>query len=673
MFSFRLNKGFVEQYDEIKPDWGWTDEAGNSVGEVIFLRTYSREKEDGTKETWVEVCERVVNGMFSILKDHAKTNRLPWNDNKAHRMAEDAFDRLFNFKWTPPGRGLWMMGTPLVNEHKNSAALQNCAFVSTGDMTKSDPAGPFAFLMEASMHGIGVGFDADGAKKGFEVHAPRHVDGVKPEWYDVDDDREGWVKSVRWLLESYLKPDMNAIGFSYGKIRKKGEPIKTFGGVAAGPEPLMELHNRLRKILDVKASAFTDNLLDTRTIADIGNLIGVCVVSGNVRRSAELFIGDIWDDDFLNLKNSERFPERNAMNTGWGFMSNNSVAVNRKTDLSPVTEGIKRNGEPGVIWLDTTREYGRLADKPDGKDWRVQGFNPCAEQPLESYECCTLVETYMDRHEDYDDFIATLKLSYLYAKTVTLLPTHWEKTNAVMQRNRRIGASVSGVTNFLDNNSLIELREWLDNGFAFIRDLDSNYSEWLGVRESIRVTTVKPSGTVSLVTGSSPGVHWIPGGEFHIRRVTFDMDSPILHRLAEAGYPWEPSVYTEGSAVVEFPVHSRGKRSEAEVPLWEKATLAAELQRWWSDNSVSVTLSYHPEEAEQIPHILQWGAGNLKTASFLPMGGAYEQMVYETITEEEYRERIKAIKPIDMASAYFDGGQATGEAYCTTDKCELPV
>ena len=159
MFSFKLTEDFVNSYKEKKVPWGYTDAAGNSVGEITFLRTYSRLKEDGTKETWAEVCERVINGMYSLQKDHAKSQRLPWSDSKAQASAKEAYDRLFQLKWTPPGRGLWVMGTNIVNVQKNSAALQNCSFVSTNAMTKIDPSKPFAFLMEASMLGVGVGFD----------------------------------------------------------------------------------------------------------------------------------------------------------------------------------------------------------------------------------------------------------------------------------------------------------------------------------------------------------------------------------------------------------------------------------------------------------------------------------------------------------------------------------
>jgi hypothetical protein len=215
-----------------------------------------------------------------------------------------------------------------------------------------------------------------------------------------------------------------------------------------------------------------------KDIADIGNMIGVCVVSGNVRRSAELLIGQIDDQEFLNLKNAEMFPDRNSYDPetpGWAWMSNNSVEVAVGTDFSPIVDGIVRNGEPGVIWTDMSRKYGRLEDPANNKDWRISGYNPCAEQSLESFEMCTLVETYLNRHEDLEDYKRTLKFAYLYAKTVTLLPTHWEETNAIMQRNRRIGTSMSGVANFADNQGLPALRQWMDEGYKTIQKYDEVY------------------------------------------------------------------------------------------------------------------------------------------------------------------------------------------------------
>ena len=672
MFSFKLTEDFVQSYKGKTVPWGYTDAAGNSVGEITFLRTYSRLKEDGTKETWSEVCERVINGMYSLQKDHAKTNRLPWNDAKAQASAKEAYDRLWNLKWTPPGRGLWVMGTPIVNVQRNSAALQNCSFVSTDAMTKVNPAKPFAFLMEASMLGVGVGFDDKGADKDFTIYEPQpDTDPIV-----IPDTREGWVDSVALLINAFLKSDCKAPVFDYKEIRPAGTPIKTFGGTAAGHEPLERLHNHIRRIFKDRSG----EKLTRKDIADIGNLIGVCVVSGNVRRSAELLLGRLDDKDFLNLKNAEVYPERNSYdpkNPGWAWMSNNSVEVSVGQDLSPIIDGIARNGEPGVIWMDVTRQYGRLADPINNKDWRAAGYNPCAEQSLESMECCTLVETYLNRHDNLDDFKRTLKFAYLYAKTVTLLPTHWEETNAIMQRNRRIGTSISGVANFADNKGLPMLRNWMDIGYTTIQQYDKSYSEWLGIRESIKMTTVKPSGTVSILAGESPGVHWPVGGKYFLRAIRFANSDPMLPLFKMAQYRVEPaSESPDTTSVVFFPIKSGALRSEKDVSIYEKTALAATAQRYWSDNSVSVTISFDTEtEAQHIGTVLHMYDGQLKTVSFLPSGNTvYPQMPYTQITEEEYEQAKMTLFPIDFAGVYAGmAADAIGESYCTTDFCEVKL
>lgn len=671
MFSFHLTDEFVNAYRTKPSPFGYKDAGGNSVGEITFLRTYSRIRDDGTKETWVDVCERVINGMYSLQKDHCKKNRLPWNDAKAQASAKEAFDRLFTLKWTPPGRGLWAMGTAIVSVQRNSAALQNCAFVSTAEMTKLNPARPFAFLMEASMLGVGVGFDDKGADKDFYIYEP-----TQEETYIVPDTREGWVESLSLLLNSFLKENQSKYSFDYTNIRPSGTPIKTFGGIAAGHEPLEKMHNYIRKMF----SGRKGQKLTRIDIADIGNLIGVCVVSGNVRRSAELLIGRLDDQDFLNLKNKDKFPERNSYDPsapGWGWMSNNSIETEVGKDLTSIIEGISLNGEPGVIWMDVSKKYGRLIDPPNNKDHRVAGYNPCAEQSLESYECCTLVETYLGRHESLEDYKRTLKFAYLYAKTVTLLPTHWEETNAIMQRNRRIGASMSGVADFADRHGMPILKEWMNQGYKTIQRYDNVYSEWLGIRESIKMTTVKPSGTVSILAGESPGVHWTPGGKFFNRTIRFSNEDPMLPLFRMANYRVESaSESPDTTSVVYFPIKSQAIRSEKDVTIFEKMALATTAQRYWSDNSVSVTVSFNKEtESHHVGTVLHMHDGQLKTVSFLPSGNdTYPQMPYMQITEEEYLEQTNKLLPIDLAEVYAGrAADAVGERYCTTDYCEIKL
>jgi adenosylcobalamin-dependent ribonucleoside-triphosphate reductase len=670
VFSFRLSDEFVNKYVGIEPPFGFKDAGLNSLGEITFIRTYSRVKEDGKKERWHEVCKRVIEGMYSVQKNHAKENRLPWNDYKAQKSAQEAFDRMFNLKWTPPGRGLWAFGTPMTMEKRNSAALQNCAMVSTRDIDRNDPGALFSWVMDALMLGVGVGFDTIGQDKEMPIYAPTEPVVI----YEIPDTREGWVESVRLLINSMLRPNQNIQEFKYDLIRPLGAPIKGFGGVSSGPQPLIDLHQRIRKVIGSRVG----ETLDSRAIVDIVNLIGTCVVSGNVRRSATLALGSAGDNDFINLKNGEVFPERNSFdseNPGWAWMSNNSISATVGTNYDDYVDLIANNGEPGFIWLDVARNYGRLADPADGKDYRVMGFNPCAEQPLESYELCTLVEVHLNRHTDKEDFLRTLKFAYLYGKTVTLVPTHWQITNGIMQRNRRIGTSLTGIASFADTHGLPTTRDWMDEGYQTIRKYDKQYSEWLCVRESIRVTTVKPSGSVSLLSGASPGVHWPVGGEYFLRAIRFSDQDPMMHLFKAAGYKTEPDLVSANTMVVYFPVHSGHPRSEKDVTLFEKIGLAATTQKYWSDNGVSVTLSFDKDsETKHIAPALHMYEGQLKAVSFLPMGNTvYPQQPYQQITQEEYDDYVGKIAKIDW-SAIYDGVEnldSVGEMYCTTDYCEI--
>ena len=670
MFSFKLTEEFINQYKDREVPFGFRDAGGNALGELVFIRTYSRKKDDGTKEKWFEVCERVINGMYSIQKDHCKENRLPWNDRKSHASAQEAFDRMFNLKWTPPGRGLWTMGSKMVMEGKNSAALQNCAFVSTRDLDKYDPGALFSWVMDALMLGVGVGFDVLGAEKDIEILKPKADETT----FIIPDTREGWVESTRVLINSFLTPNKSTQLFDYDLIRAYGEPIKGFGGTASGPKPLIEMHEKIRAVVGGRVG----DKLDSRAIVDIVNLIGTCVVAGNVRRSATLAMGSPEDEVFSNLKNPEVYPDRNSYDPeapGWAWMSNNSIAAKVGTPYENYVDLIVDNGEPGFIWLDTTRNYGRTVDAPDGKDYRVMGFNPCAEQPLESYELCTLVEVHMNRHENKEDFLRTLKFAYLYGKTVTLLSTHWQQTNAIMQRNRRIGTSLTGIASFADTNGLPVLRQWQDEGYKKVREYDNQYSEWLCIRESIRATTVKPSGSVSILSGETPGVHWGPGGKYFLRAIRFSTSDPMMALFKAAGYKIEKDIVSANTKVVYFPVKSEHDRSEKDVSLFEKIGLAATTQKYWSDNGVSVTLSFDAEtEKQHVASALHMYEGQLKAVSFLPMSNStYPQQPYTQITRAQYEGYIGKIKTIDFNAIYdgVEGLEAIGESYCSTDACEL--
>lgn len=646
---FRLSDTFIEPYKGAEVPWG-------PLGYVTYKRTYSRRLSEFDPDTtgseeWWQTCRRVVEGMFNMQKQHVFQLGLEWNDNKAQKTAKDAYDRLFNLKWTPPGRGLWMMGTKFIEE-RTAAGLFNCAFRSTRDLaTKGGYL--FAWMMDALMVGIGVGFDTEGAGT-LSIKEPQYTNDTLV----IDDSREGWVDSVHMLLDGFFFGS-KVPKFDYSAIRKFGAHIKGFGGTSSGPDPLIELHESLREL-------FSDKIGENITsvdIVDTENLIGRCVVSGNVRRSAALAMGRYDDTPYLEMKNDQE----KLYHHRWG--SNNSFNAEVGMDYTWHAEQSQKNGEPGYIWLNNARTRGRFKDDLRYDDINVAGFNPCVEQQLEDAELCCLVETYPAKHEDLEDYLKTLKIAYLYGKTITLSNTHWPETNAKMLKNRRIGLSQSGVVQAFNKHGRREMYSWCDKAYEHVKELDEEYSNWLCIPKSVRMTSIKPSGTVSLLNGSTPGIHF-PEDEYYIRRIRFSTDNKMLEALKECGYTIEDDKYSPNTVCVEFPVHepyfSKGKRS---ISMWEQLEIAAQYQYYWADNSVSITVTFKPDEASQIKSALELYETRLKAVSFLRFEETgYEQAPYEPITEKEYKKLSAKISPLSRI-INEDGG--SGTKFCTNDTCTI--
>lgn len=643
--SFKLDETFIEKYKGKQPDWG-------PLGYITYKRTYARiiEEKERKEEFW-ETIRRVVEGCYSIQKEHCIRLSLPWNDAKAQKSAETMFEKIWNFKFLPPGRGLWMMGTEFIARH-GSMSLNNCGFASTQDIDlKYSKA--FEFVMDALMLGVGVGFDTKGAGK-ITIKQPKEGHFK----YEIPDSREGWVEALKLTLEAYFLgkqvPD-----YDFSLIRSAGEPIRGFGGIASGPAPLKKMLEDIQGILETRIGQSITSV----DIVDIMNHIGKCVVAGNVRRSAEIALGDPTDLDFVTCKQDEE----KLYSHRWA--SNNSVFAMIGLDYSFIADQIKVNGEPGIFWLENAQAYSRMRDKPDFKDKKAAGVNPCGEQTLESFELCCLVETFPSRHESYEEFQETLKYAYLYAKSVTLVNTHWKETNAVMLKNRRMGISQTGIIEAFVKHGRRTILEWSDKGYHYLRDLDEEYSDWLCIPKSIKITTVKPSGTVSLLPGVPPGIHY-PHSEYYIRRIRVSKNSDLIEPIKNAGYYIEDDLYSPNTVVVEFPVHEEYfDRSKNDVSIWEQIANAIDYQAYWSDNQVSITVTFKPEEKGEIKRVLQFCEDKLKSASFLPIKEhGYKQAPYEQITKERYEEIKSKIKPLDLDTTK---DRAIGEKFCDSEVCEV--
>jgi len=643
--KFVLPEDFINKYKGKQPDWG-------PLGYITYKRTYARRiEEENRTEEFYETVRRIVEGCFSIQKEHCLKLGLPWDEEKALQSAKKMYEKIWNFKFIPPGRGLWVMGTPFIDKH-GSMALNNCGFVSTEDI---DIKGSMAFqwCMDALMLGVGVGFDTKGAGK-IKIEKPIKSNNI----FKIPDSREGWVKALGKVLDGYFFGQEIPI-MDYSLIRPAGSPIRGFGGVASGPEPLKELLEDVARLLDERIG----QTIKSSDIVDIFNMIGKCVVAGNVRRSAEIALGDLNDTEFINLKQDKE----KLVHHRWA--SNNSVIAKVGMDYSPLINGIAKNGEPGILWLENAQKYSRINGEPDWKDKNAKGVNPCGEQTLESFELCCLVETFPSRHDTYEEFEETLKYAYLYAKSVTLLNTHWPITNAVMLKNRRIGTSQSGIIDAFVKHGRRTMLEWCEKGYKYLRKLDEKFSDWMCIPRSLKITSVKPSGTVSLLPGVSPGIHY-PHAEYYIRRIRISKNSDLYPLLKEAGYKIEEDIYDKNSFVVEFPIHEKYfDRAKKDVSIWEQFQNAVDYQRFWADNQVSITITFKKEEVKEIKRCLECFEDKLKGVSLLPLKDhGYKQPPYEEITKEQYEEMVKNIKPLKFGIV---NDNPVGEEGCETDACAI--
>ncbi len=688
----------------MKPKW-------SAFSEFLFYRTYSRVKPDGSQENWGDCVVRVIEGIMSIRKDHYIRNFIAWDESYWRKYAHEMAISLYKMQWMPPGRGCWAMGSSFIYE-RGALALYNCAFTVLPAKFYKD----LGWGMDALMNGVGVGFDP----------TPDEVIVYTPEeWVDyiIPDSREGWVDSVETLCRAFLVPGGVLPIFDYSLIRPAGEPIRGFGGVASGPDPLERLHKSL--VAAFKRYKEDPSYDSVRLKADCANFVGCCVVAGNVRRSAEILLGSIHDDVFLNLKNYERYPERAAH----GWMSNNSVRLLEDRDfhkLDIIAEGIRRNGEPGYINM-RNFPLGRIG-KDDGlRRDRAIGINPCGEIPLEDKEVCNLSETFPTRCASSREWLDACEYAAFYSCTVSLLPTHRPETNSVIARNRRIGVSIADFTGWEKKKGITRITTLLRAGYKRVFETATNRNSEAGVPAPVRYTTMKPGGTIPRVADVESGCKY-PAFEYILRRVRVARNSQIAKVLIAAGVPYEPEVHQPNETLVfEFPIKSNGAPPAGKVSLWKQAINLALLQREWADNAVSNTLNFKPawvlknrypckdytqasttlnalraeygldrgwsedkyklvlsntevqlfehdehHEEENVEAVLAYLAPITKSVSLLPHTpeGVYAQMPESELTKDEYEARVASFPTIDWSKlSNWDG---MDEKYCDGDFCHVP-
>jgi ribonucleoside-triphosphate reductase len=513
------------------------------------------------------------------------------------------------------------------------------------------------------MLGSGVGFNIQNR---YVNELPRVRDSFKtPTRNDsasasfiVPDSREGWVSLLQRLLDSAFGTG-GTFDYSTQLVRGKGAPIKGFGGIASGPEDLVWGIGEIGRILEGRANA----QLRPIDCLDIMNIIGAVVVSGNVRRSAQIAIGDYDDLDYLRAKRWDL----GSIPT-WRNNSNNSVVCHDISLLpNEFWEGYAGNGEPyGLINLDLARSCGRIGET-QYPDPLLRGFNPCAEQGLEDYETCCLAEIFLPNITTKQELLDLASLLYRVCKHSLALPCHLAETQEVVHRNMRMGL---GVTGYLQASE--DQRGWLSECYEYLRKFDKEYSAARGFNRSIKLTTVKPSGTLSLLPGVTPGAH--PAyARFMVRRISVSSNSPLVEVCRQHGYDVEFKRKNDGTddhstVLVSFPFsYPRSALTAAECSAITQLEVVRRLNKEWSDNSVSCTVYYKPEELPGIIEYLKENySENFKSLSFLRHSGhGYDQAPYEEITEELYNELVQKTTIItQVAEAAFESDDECASGIC---------
>lgn len=624
----------------------------STVGYITYKRTYARRLNEADATSPTEEFEDTVNRVIASANEQLYVG---FTEEEQTRLKK----YLMELKGTVAGRFLWQMGTQTVNK-LGLASLQNCAFT-----TINEPVRPFTWAMDMLMLGSGVGYNIQKVNVdklpvvNADFTAPTRLDVADADFI-VPDSREGWVALLgKTLKAAFLSDKKKTFTFSTMNIRGKGAPIKGFGGTASGPEDLCWGIAKISEVLEKRAG----RKLRPIDCLDIMNIIGAVVVAGNVRRSAQIAIGDSDDVEYLLAK---RWDMGNI--PSWRAMSNNSVVCNDIKDLHEYFwDGYEGKGEPyGLINLKLSRKMGRLGET-QYPDPDVQGYNPCAEQSLASYETCCLAEVWLPNVSSYEEFVDICTLLYRINKHSLALPCHLDETADIVHKNMRMGIGVTGVLQASE-----EQKSWLRPAYTQLREFDKQYSEKHNFPTSVKITTVKPSGTLSLLPGVTPGCH--PAyAQYMIRRIRISADHPLVQVCREHGYPVEYQQNFDGSedhstVVVSFPfAYPEGTVLAKEMTAISQLETVKWLQEVWSDNSVSCTVYYRKEELPEIKKYLAKNyKNNHKSLSFLLHSEhGFKQAPYEEISKEAYEELVaktRLITKIDEAS--FDGGDECASGAC---------
>lgn len=651
----RNKKTVSEVFNNKDVQWG-------PIGKDIYLRTYSRLKQDGTQETWKDTVLRVVDGNLALV------NRKFHEPNEREKL----LDLIYNMNMIPAGRHLWVSGVP------GRQFLYNC---HSAGFSRKDFTAHFTFTFEELMKGGGVG--SNYSNKYIEMYPPvfskvnLHIvcnpdhpnldefrtllstefDHYAQERLVVDDSREGWSVTLQEVLLAAWHGKDSPLIVDLSMLRERGALLKSFGGKSSGPGPLVLMLKRVADILNSKVG----KKLTSLDMMTIDHELATCVVSGNIRRSARMSIKYWADPDILEFVQCKRNAESH-------WSTNISVEVDEKyfqalrrgedrarSVLKEVSKSMYKNGEPG-FWNSSAAAVGEV-EYPFTT-------NPCGEISFEQFENCNLGHINLERYSDNDDGAKEafrLMTRFLVRATFGDVLNPYQK--AVQDRNRRIGVGFFGFHPWLVYQGVTfsgchhnkEIRNKLKSFRHTCRDEARRYAFQLRIPEPIKVTTIAPTGTISLLPGTTSGCQPI-FARYYKRLVNYDANDSNLAGLAKEGHPMEDSRYTANTKVVTFfckdPLVAECERrgvdltlveDQQEIEVSDHLAVQAMLQDEYADNSISYTINFQEKnvKVEEIEASLKIHLPHLKGTTLMPENDSRPQTPFQRITRAEFEEAEK--------------------------------
>lgn len=672
----------------------------SNIGEFVYLRTYSRYLQDKKRrENWFETVLRTVEYNIGLGIGYKEKQGIQFNLEDEIKEAGELFDNLFHLRTFTSGRTLYMGGTEIVKKYPLSN--YNCCFTEISNM--HDFVDIFYLLMVGC--GVGIRIDKNLIKNipGVRVVS---LEGIykedirrftpKEDMEDtklvvdnsivtikVGDSKEGWCNALDIYfklvtLEEYK--DVTKIIIDYSYVRPEGERLKRFGGRASGHKSLKRMFEKINHVFNKGMGGELQSI----DILDIATIISENVVSGGVRRSAMMIICDEDDEEVINAKRNiykvidgEWIEDEKVSHRK---MSNNSILYTQRPSLERIREiinSIKINGEPGFInGTEATRRKSSF-----------KGCNPCGEILLKSKQCCNLTTNNLvafvnDNNElEKEKLIDIIKLSTRVAIRMTLVDVELDDWNKVMQEDRIVGISLTGMMDMVNRTCMsyddlaILLRELREA----VHTEGNRYSKELGITPPELMTTIKPEGSLSTLPCVSSGIHYAHSN-YYIRRIRISTTDPLYKMIEKQGcYPIYNEVgQTDDNCtikVIEFPIKAPEGKTKFDVSATQQLELYKLSMENWTDHNTSITVSVKENEWEDVIH---WVYNNFEYVvgiTFLPLiEETYPLLPFECTTKEVYEERIKKIKPIDYELlAEFDDDEEHDiiDQECSTGACPI--